>query len=161
MLIVTVYKLARGLCHSHLPRPLILWCILPFRRPISIHAHRPRGLHARDTRPWLGRDPRRIPQAISEPSSTRSQDVRGCKITREPQHNGRRHRRSCVKRFFSDRYREQSYDCYSPESGHKQCLRGTMPGTSIDFMKKCLILITLLESLAYCHLMLMTLRISI
>ena len=87
MLIDTVHKLARGLCYSRVPCTLLVWRIFPFRWTISFHAHHTRALHARNTRTGLGRNPRRIPQAISEPGSTRSPDVRGCKVQRKSQHS--------------------------------------------------------------------------
>lgn len=87
MLIYTVHKLARGVCHSHLPCTLLLWSILPIRWTVSFHAHHTRALHARNTRTGLGRNPRRIPQAINEPGATRSPDVGGCKIQRKSQHS--------------------------------------------------------------------------
>lgn len=64
MLISTVHKLARGLCHSHFPCTLLLRRILPFWWTIPFHAHRTRALYARNTRTRVGRNPRRVPQAI-------------------------------------------------------------------------------------------------
>lgn len=123
MLIYAVHKLACGLCHSHLPCPLLFWRIFSFRWTISFHPHRARALHARNTRTGVRRNPRRITQANSEPSSSRPQDVRWRKVQRKSEHSKHRSEHFHVRRDFPDGHRKQPFNHYTSEDCHEYCVR--------------------------------------
>ena len=61
-----VHELARCLCHANLSRTLIVRCLFPVRRAISVHTHHTHNIHARNKRQSLGRNSGRVPQPVNQ-----------------------------------------------------------------------------------------------